>query len=119
MGKPKSRSTDSVSSRHDAKRQRYEYSFDDREVFQDAFLFLHDIGEKCLKNLVKHMKTNGIKPPPHGNSGKKPHNALSFEDIKFVVQFIERYSEDNALPMPAAPRGRDTEPPTFLPCSNS
>ncbi|XP_078314026.1 uncharacterized protein LOC111104843 isoform X3 [Crassostrea virginica] len=119
MGKIKSRSTGSVSSRHDAKRQRYEYSFDDREVCKDAFLFLHDIGEKYLKNLVKHMKTNGIRPRTHGNSGKKPHNALSFEEIKFVVQFIKRYSEDNGLPMPAAPRGRDTEPPTFLPCSTS
>ena len=55
----------------------------------------------------------------HGNGGKKPHNALSFEEIKFVVLFIKRYSEDNGLPMPAAPRGRDTEPPTFLPCSTS
>ena len=119
MGKIKSRSTGSVSSRHDAKRQRYEYSFDDREVCKDAFLFLHDIGEKYLKNLVKHMKTNGIRPRTHGNSGKKPNNALSFEEIKFVVQFIKRYSEDNGLPMPAAPRGRDTEPPTFLPCSTS
>ena len=66
MGKIKSRSTGSVSSRHDAKRQRYEYSFDDREVCKDAFLFLHDIGEKYLKNIVKHMKTNGIRPRTHG-----------------------------------------------------
>lgn len=116
MGKLKSKST-GLSSRHDAKRQRYTYNFDDREVCKDAFLFLHDIGEKYFKNLVKHMKTNGIKTRTHGNTGKKPHNALAFEEIKFVVQFITRYSEDNGLPMPAAPRGRDSEPPIFLPCS--
>ncbi|XP_056002594.1 uncharacterized protein LOC130049247 isoform X2 [Ostrea edulis] len=117
MGKLKSKSYGGGSSRRDAKRQRYEYNFDDREVCTDVFLFLHDIGEKHFKNLVKHMKTHGIKPRTHGNIGKKPHNALSFEEIKFVVQFINRYSEDNGLPMPAAPRGRDSEPPIFLPCS--
>ncbi|XP_056003731.1 uncharacterized protein LOC125678765 [Ostrea edulis] len=62
MGKLKSKSYGGGSSRRDAKRQRYEYNFDDRE-------------------------------------------------------FINRYSEDNGLPMPAAPRGRDSEPPIFLPCS--
>ena len=73
-------------------------------MFKDAFLFLQDIGKKYLKNLLKHMKTNDIRPRTNGNSGKKPHNALFFEEIKFVVQFINRYSEENGLSMPAAPR---------------
>ena len=42
------------------------------------------------------MKTNGIRPPTHGNSGKKPYNA--FEEIKFVVHFSKRYSVDKAFP---------------------
>ena len=102
MGKIKSRSTGSVSSRHDAKRQRYEYSFDDREVCKDAFLFLQDIGKKYLKNLLKHMKTNGIRPRTNGNSGKKPHNFLkkssswcsSLIDILRIMAFLCRLLQE-------------------------
>ncbi|XP_062587812.1 uncharacterized protein LOC134249479 isoform X1 [Saccostrea cucullata] len=99
------------------KRQRYHYNFDDREICKDAFLFIHAIGEKYLKNLVRHMKTNGIRPRIHGNTGKTPHNALKYDDTQYVVSFIQRYAEEHGLPMPAAPRGRDTDPPIFLPCS--
>ena len=71
IGKLKSRSTSSVSSRHN------------------------------VKNLLKHMKTIDIRPWTLWNSGKKPHNALFFEEIKFVVQFIKRNFEVNGLPMSA------------------
>ena len=53
--------------------------------------YLHVIAEK-------HMETNDIRARTHGNSGKKPHDVLFFEEIKSVVQFIKIYSEDNGLP---------------------
>lgn len=51
--------------------------------------YLRNIGEKYLKNLVKHMETNDIRARTHGRSGKKPHDVLSFEEIQSVVQFIK------------------------------
>lgn len=53
MGKLKCKSTGIDTS--DKKRQRYMYSFDDREVCKVAFLLMHDLGEKQLKNLLKHL----------------------------------------------------------------
>ena len=118
IGKLKSKGTGMDSSQR--KRQRYMYSYDDREVCKEAFLVLHDIGEKHLKNLVKHVKLNGPVPRSHGNKGKKPKHALLFLDIKRVVNFIVRYSEECGLPLPAVPHGNDaTQSPVLLPASST
>ena len=42
-----------------------------------------------------------------------------FQVIQDVVQFLIRYGEENGLPMPAAPRGRDGRAPVYLPSSES
>ena len=96
------------------------YSYDDREVCKEAFLVLHDIGEKHLKNLVKDMKLNGPVPRSHGNKVKKPKHSLLFLDIKRVVNFIVRYSEECGLPLPAVRHGNDATPsPVLLPASST
>nr|XP_022337269.1 uncharacterized protein LOC111133299 [Crassostrea virginica] len=118
IGKLQSKGTGMDSSQR--KRQRYMYSYDDREVCKEAFLVLHDIGEKHLKNLGKHVKLNGPVPRSHGNKGKKPKHALLFLDIKRVVNFIVRYSEECGLPLPAVPHGNDaTQSPVLLPASST
>ena len=118
IGKLKSKGTGMDSSQR--KRQRYMYSYDDREVCKEAFLVLHDIGEKHLKNLVKHVKLNGPVPRSHGNKGKKPKHPLLFLDIKRVVNFIVRYSEECGLPLPAVPHGNDAnQSPVLLPASST
>lgn len=104
---------------NEEKRKRYMYSFDDRDVCKSVFLFSHDIGEKSLKNLQKHMKTNGITPRVHGNVGKRPKHALEFETVKFAVQFILNFASQNGLPQPAAVNRKDSEPPIFLPASTT
>lgn len=63
-----------------------------------------------LQIILKHMTANGAVPITHGNKGKKPHNALAFQDIIKVVQFIINFAEENEIPLPAAPRGRDDIP---------
>ena len=47
IGKLKSKGTEMDSIQRE--RQRYMYSYDDREVCKEAFMVLHDIGEKHLK----------------------------------------------------------------------
>ena len=47
-------------------RVTYNYAFDHHEVCKKAFLFLHNIGEKQFKNMVKHLRENGPIPIVHG-----------------------------------------------------
>ena len=41
--------------------------------------------EKILKNLPKHLKPNGAIPRTHGNKGKLPPNAFSFDTVYSIV----------------------------------
>ncbi|XP_070552474.1 uncharacterized protein [Ptychodera flava] len=77
--------------------------------------YIHNLGEKRFKNLKAHYKTHGVVPRDHGRRGKRPVNAYSFEVVQDVVKFLLRYADDNGLPMPAAPHGRDGRPPVYLP----
>ena len=103
------------------KRQRitYNYAFDHRQVCKNAFIFLHDIGEKQLKNMVKHLKVNGLVPPVHGNTGKLPSTTYPFEVVQDVLQFINNYADVHGLPQPAARHGRADTPPIYLPASQN
>ena len=117
MGKLKSKGTGTNT--ESSKRKRFAYCYDDREVCKEVFLISHDIGEKYLKNLIKHMKENGPTPRRHGNTGKRPKHALSFEDIKRIVKFIVIYANDIGLPLPAVPQANDGDAPILLPASTT
>ena len=87
------------------KRVRYRYTFHGKSVCKSVFCHINDIGQRTLKSLLKHLNTNGPVPRVHGNTGKKPHHAVKYEDVRFCVDFMLLFSEINGLPMPAAPRG--------------
>uniref|UniRef100_K1REW6 Uncharacterized protein n=1 Tax=Magallana gigas TaxID=29159 RepID=K1REW6_MAGGI len=65
------------------------------------------------------LDDSGSVPRQHGNQGRKPKHAVNFDDVRRVVNFNLSYAEEYGLPQPAAPRGRDDEPPIFLPCDSS
>lgn len=102
-----------------SKRQRvtYQYAYDHRVVCKEGFLYLHSIGEKVLKNLQKHLKENGVTQREHGNKGRLPPNAFSFETVQNIVDFIVNYATVFGLPQPAARRGRAGKAPIYLPAS--
>ena len=79
-------------------------------------MLIYDIGKHCLQNIWKSPKNHGTIPRIQGNLGRKPKHALKLEDIKAVIQFVVNYSERYGTPQPAAPRGRDNDPPIYLPC---
>ena len=81
---------------------------------RSAFQSLFDVGKK-----LKHYSANGAVPRQHGNRGRKPKHSINFDDVQRVVNFILGYADEHGLPQPAAPRGRDDEPPIFLPCNSS
>ena len=63
-----------------------------------------------FKNLKKHYKESGIEQRTHGNKGKRAPNALPYQVIENVVTYIRNFADENGLPMPAAPRGRNEIP---------
>ena len=101
----------------DVKRKRYAYYFNGHEVCKKCFLYVHNVGEKRLKNLIKYVSTEGITPRRHRNIGKKPKHAMLYEDASRIVNFLVEYARENGFPQPAAPRGRDNHPPLILPAS--
>lgn len=56
----------------------------------------------------------------HGNVGNRPAHAISIDDIKKVVQFIENYAETHAVLLPGRiPGVKDFERVKFLPSSTT
>ena len=53
-------------------------------------------------------------PQPHGNVGRASYNAFPESVCKHAVSFIKNYAKVHGLPMPAAPRGRAQDAPTYL-----
>lgn len=101
----------------DGKLPRLEYKFRGTTVCKDAFCLLFDIGNFTLRALISHIRNNGLVKREHGNKGKRPHNALTYDDILRVVNYIRNKAEEVGLPMAAAPRGSDGLPPTYLPAA--
>ena len=83
------------------------------------FFTLHGIGEKRFKNLVKSVKENGLVPRTHGSACRRPHNALSCVTIKFVVRFLQTYTEQNGLLLPGRVPGYSQTDIKLLPSSVS
>ena len=92
------------------------YTYLDTKICKKTFMLIYDIGKHSLQNIVSHLKAHGTIPRTHGNSGRKPKHSLKFDDIKAAIQFVVNYSEQFGIPQPAAPRGRDNDPPIYLPC---
>ena len=101
------------------KRHRYEYKYDGHVVCRKAFSVLYATSESTLKRLIKHVNQNGNVPRIHGNKGRKPRHSLVFEDVERAVKFVIAYGNDFGIPQPAAPRGGDGNPPTFLNASET
>ena len=110
----------SALSRSDESQQRHTmFLHGGHRVCQKMFLYLHDIGEKRLKNLMKHFKKNGLTGRTHGNTSRQPHNAHSLSTVKAVVTFILNYSEQNSIALPGRIPGYSRSDIQLLPSSTS
>lgn len=101
------------------KRVTHRYSFAGRKICRDAFMSIYDINDFTLRALSSHVQDHGVSPRKHGNTGRKPAHALTYEDVLRVVNFLQSYADDQGLPQPAAPRGRDGIAPIYLHSSNT
>ena len=95
-------SVSTVARHPEAERQRSYTNFlhQGKSVCTRMFLFLHTIGTKRLKNLLKSYKENGLCPRVHGNTKRKHKHALSYASTEYVVRFLHTYAEQHALLLP-------------------
>ena len=66
-----------------------------------------------------HLLENGVVPRVHGNKGGKPKHALTFPEVDNCAKFMKRHADIYGLPQPAPLRGRDDQPPVYLPASSN
>lgn len=117
-----SSSTVSTSARHKEGERHKSYtsfSHQGKPVCLCMFRFLHGIGMKRLKNLMRSLKENGLTPRVHGNSKRKPKHALSFSSTEYVVRFLFTYAEQHALLLPGRVPGYSRSDIQLLPSSVS
>lgn len=97
----------------------FQYAILGHVVCRDAFLAICMLGRTRLSRLQKEAEVFSCAPKPHGKTGSKPWNAFPPEVIETALQFIKNHAAIVGLPMPAAPRGRAKDAPTYLPASSS
>ena len=116
-------STEVVDSRHGPQERKRGYSVHHyhagRAICETTFMFLHGIGETRLKNLRKSLKESGIAPRIHGNTKCRPHHALSFNSVEYVVTFLLNYSVEHGLLLPGRVPGYSRSDIKLLPSSTS
>ncbi|KAJ8311530.1 LOW QUALITY PROTEIN: hypothetical protein KUTeg_010885 [Tegillarca granosa] len=104
-----------TTSKGDRKRHCFSYQFDNKTVCADCFIYINSISSKYLKNLRKHFYNHGVVPRTHGNNRKMPHNALKYEDVKNIVEFLIGYADRYGMPQPYSRGVNDIITPIYLP----
>lgn len=101
------------------RRIKFRYVVFGHTVCRKAFSVIYKVGSTRLKRLQKLAGQKACFPELHGNAGGVTWNVSSPEMRERVAEFIRNYASVNGLPMPAAPRGRANNAPTYLPASES
>ena len=85
-----------------SRRTAIKYSFGGRHIRKSMFSFLYGgIGHSRLENLIKHHSTKGITTGVHKLTRKCPHNQTSFVISEGVRNFIVKFADNHALPLPS------------------
>ncbi|KAH3891653.1 hypothetical protein DPMN_015758 [Dreissena polymorpha] len=83
-------------------------------VCRQTFLLLYCLSVDKLKALQKHVREKGVVPRVHGNTGRKPAHAISYDDVLRVVRCMQNTSNERGISQPAAPRGIYNFPLVYL-----
>lgn len=84
------------------KRVKCNFLFHGQQVCQTTFLFIHNIGKKRWKNLMKRWHNTGVEIHTHGNCGKGSNgrSQLTAADITGIVTFIDNFASTHAMILP-------------------
>lgn len=74
-----------------------DYFFQGKCVCKSTYLFVHAIGPKRYKNLVRHYEKHGLVPRVHGNVKPLPSNTVALDKTKSIVQFISNFATIHCL----------------------
>ena len=112
-------------------RSRMDFFHQGRRICRATFLKLHGIGMivgSVLQNLnnsligkdrlialQRHYQGVGLTMRQHGNHKRLPHNAMSFEETKYVVRFLQNYAEANTILLPGRIPGYKRDDLQLLP----
>ena len=76
-------------------------------------------GKERYEALKKHYLACGLTTRQHGNKKRRPHNALSFAEVKRLIKFILNYAEDNAILLPGRIPGYKWDDLQLLPSNTT
>ena len=85
-------------------------------IVQQNFLFLHGIGKDRLQD---YYKVESLKVLINKNKKHSPHHARSFAAIKYVVSFLNNYTEENAISLSGRIPGYKRDNIKLLPSNRS
>ncbi len=111
--------TDNHHPAHDRKRSYTHFLHQGRPICKETFHFLHVVGAKRLKNIMKSLQMNGIAPRVHGNINRMPPNTLTLKDVENVILFLLNHCEKHALLLPGRVPGYSRTDIKLLPSSTS
>jgi len=101
-------------------RPRVHYMHNGCEVCKVTFGFIFGVGSKHkIDNIRTHYLDEGLTPRVHKNSKLRPHNALTFDDIMSIINFLQSYTEQHAILLPGRIPGYKRDDIKLLPSSNS
>lgn len=83
-----------------AGRSPINYQFCGKPICKSAFLFMHAVGARRMKNLISYYSNAGLSMRTHKNSRKRPHNRTDSDVIEGIKAFIERFADIHAMPLP-------------------
>jgi len=100
-------------------RGRTTFSVNGTTVCKSTFQLVYDIKRTVLYSLLQAVSGANPSARVHGNAGRKPHHALTYDDAQRVVTFVLNKAEEIGIPYPAAPRCKDNIPTVYLPSSTT
>lgn len=101
-------------------RARAQYMHNGHEICKVTFGFIFGVGRKHkIDSIRRHYVEEGLLARVHKNSQLRPHNALTFDDVASIVNFLESYCEQHAILLPGRIPGYKRDDMKLLPSSNS
>ena len=83
------------------KNHHMHYQFKGQRICEKTFRIIYAVGKWKLSALVKYYKLNEtLVARTHGNSQRRPWNALTFEDTVNLRNFLINYSSQHATSLP-------------------
>ena len=95
------------------------YLFGGQRVCRRTYQFLLGVGKDRLQAIKATYIKDGITTRTHGNAKRLPHNALTYEDITWIVKFLSNYAEEQAILLPGRVPGYKRDDFKLLPSSTS